>query len=476
LTATPNTPQKEKTTVKTSALKHGYGSAWVWCSLLMLWLLLSAGRTGAAAEKLRWTLEQCLEQALRYSPEVSEALAEVRIAESQLAQAKAGRLPHVTFTSTNGIVNAARGNAVDGRTDDDDLGPFTKGELEIVQPLYTFGQLRHEIRAAALGIETKQAATKKARSAAIATVKELYYNLLLSRQVKAVLDEVQEHFTKALETAEQRLEAGEGTVTQQDILRLRIGLAGVTKETFTLERAIVVTKDALMRQLGVSPDTDFDIADTQLAPAELRLQPLTFYLEQAGQNRPEMAQLEAGLAARQARLQASRSAYYPSVFLAGGIRYGVAPNRDDQENPFVRDDFNFFNAGMALGLRWKLDFWTTRAKVAERLAELSKVEAQKETATSGIGLDIRRRYAEVLEAQQKLAASETARRASRALLVTTLANFSLGIGAAKDVFESLALYARMVSDYYTTIRDHNVAAAMLSQATGQETTTLTYQR
>jgi outer membrane protein TolC len=462
--------------VKTVGAKQRQGLSYTWYCRFLCLMSVHIACSAVAAQGARWTLEQCLDRALSHSPEVNEAVVERRIAQSQLSQAKAGRLPQVTYTSLNGITNAARGDAVNGRTDNDDLGPFTRGELEIIQPLYTFGRLQNEIRAATMGVETKDAATQKARDVVVATVKELYYNLQLSRQIQALLTEVQEQFTKALETAEQRLEAGESAITQQDILKLRIGLAGVTKETYTLARAIAVTKEALLYQLGLSLKTDFDIAETGLEPVMLQLQPLEVYLAQAEKNRPELAQLEAGLVARQARLQAARSAYYPALFLAGTVRYSVAPNRDDQENPFVRDDFNFFQAGMALGLRWKLDFWMTHAKEAERLAELAKAEVQKENATQGIELDIKRRYLEVQETQHKIEAAQTARKAARALLVTTLTNFGLGVGEGKDVFDSLALYTRMASDYYTAVRDYNIAAARLSQATGQEATTLSYQR
>jgi outer membrane protein TolC len=100
----------------------------------------------AAAASLgqRLTLKQCLERALTYGHDVTEAQTEIRIAESQLAQAKAGRLPQATFTSINGIVNGTTGKAVTGRTDNPDLGPFTRGELEIVQPLYSIGGSRTE--------------------------------------------------------------------------------------------------------------------------------------------------------------------------------------------------------------------------------------------------------------------------------------------------------------------------------------------
>ncbi len=441
--------------------------------VLLLWMGLLAT---VAAQEHQWTLTQCIERALTVSPEVREAQSAIRIAESQLAQAKAGRLPKATFTSINGIVNGATGNAVNGRTDNADLGPFSKGELEVVQPLYTFGLLSSEIRAAGHGVDARRAATQNAREATIANVKELYYNLLLSRQVKELLDEVRENFTTALATAEKRIEAGEGTLTQQDLLKLRIGLSSVVREVYTLERAIAVTRGALMRQLDMPIESPFDLMDTRLEPVTVQLQPLAHYLQQAGVHRADIAQLEAGLAARQARLAAARSAYYPTVFLAGGLRYAKAPNRDTQESPFANDEFNFFNGGAALGLRWQLDLWTTSAKVDERLAELSQVETQKHNATTGIALDIQRRYLEVQETQQKIEAAQTARRAVRALLATTLANFQLGVGEGKDVFENLGLYTRIVGDYYTVVRDYNLAAAKLTQSVGQEVTTLTYQR
>jgi outer membrane protein TolC len=429
-----------------------------------------------AASGQRLTLAQCLERALISSPDITEAQTEIRIAESQLAQAKAGRLPHANFTSINGIVNGATGNAVNGRTDNSDLGPFTRGELEVVQPLYTFGRISSEIIAASRGVDAKRAATQNAREVTIAAVKELYYNLLLSRQAKELLDEVRENFSKALATAEKRLETGEGTITQQDILKLRIGLASVTREVYTLERAMAVARLALLRQIGLPLTDDTDIADTRLEPVTTQLQPLGRYLEQAGIHRADIAQLEAGLAARQARVEAARGAYYPSFFIAGGLRYAVAPNRESQESPFAKDEFNYFNGGAALGLRWQLDVWMTQAKVAERHAELSKVEVQKQNALSGIALDIQRRYLEVQETQQKMDAAQDARRAVRALLATTLANFELGLGEGKEVFENLGLYTRIVSEYYTSVRDYNIAAARLTQATGQEVTTLSYRR
>ncbi len=433
-------------------------------------LVLSTGVLLAHAQPSApdWTLEQMLERALETSPDVHEALANELIAASQLGRAKTGRLPTATLTALLSPITAARGNAVDGDTDGDDLGIFSQGDLKVIQPLYAFGRLRNEIRAARQGLLAREAATQKSRHAVIFAIKELYYNLLLSHESKALLDDSQENFAQALETIEERLENDEGNATEQDLLRLRIGAASITKEQLTLERAIAVTRLALKRHLRIASQTPFKLASTKLKTVNVMLKPLDSYLSQLHAHRPEIAQVEAGLAARKARLEAARSQYYPAIFLAGGFEYSVAPNRDDQDSPFA-NDFNFFNGpGVALGLRWQVDFWQTRAKVAERAAQVHQLTAQKEAAISGIALDIERRYLEVQEFQQKVKSAQQARKAARALLVTTLANFNLGVGEGKEVFEGLGLYTRIVGDYYKTLRNFNIAAARLTQATGQE--------
>jgi outer membrane protein TolC len=411
-----------------------------------------------------------LERALETSPDMHEALADQFVAESQLNRAKAGRLPTAEFTGILSPITAAEGNAVDGDTDSDDFGILSKGDLKVIQPVYTFGRLSNEIRAARQGLLAREAATEKARHAVIFAVKELYYNLLLSHQIKTLLDDSQENFTQALETVEERLENDEGNVTEQDLLRLRIGVESVQTEQATIARAIGVTRSALKRQLRLSRQTPFELSSTELDLVQVDLKPLDAYLSQADRYRPEIVQVEAGLAAHQARLEAARSQYYPSVFLAGGFEYSVAPNREDQDSPFAKD-YNFFNGpGIALGLRWQLDFWQTRAQVAERAAQVQQMTAQKDSALSGIALDIERRYLEVQEFQQKVESAQESRKAARALLVTTLANFQLGVGEGKDVFEGLGLYTRIVGDYFKILRDFNIAAARLTQATGQEVT------
>ena len=69
--------------------------------------------------------------------------------------------------------------------------------------------------------------------------------------------------------------------------------------------------------------------------------------------------------------------YLPQLFLTGGVRYAVAPNRTDQHNPFVKDEFNYFNGGVFLGLRQSLEWGLLKAEAARARADLYQLRAKE---------------------------------------------------------------------------------------------------
>jgi outer membrane protein TolC len=431
----------------------------------------------STSEKVRLNLSESIRMALSQSPEIQGALQKVQVSEGKVAEAKSGFFPRMTFTNIAGIVPRARGDVVfspDSTDDFNGLGPFTRGELEIIQPLFTFGKLTNSLLAATQGVVAERAGQEKTVNQVIMEVKELYYSLLLTRHIHETIGEVKQGFAEAVEQVEERLKTKKGKVTQLDLLKLKIGLSGTTKEFQEVEKNIALTRAALQRALGLPPAIDFDITDMRLEVTPFELKPLEDYINLIFQHRPEWKQVEAGVTSRKALLEAEKSNYYPTFFLAGGVQYGVAPNRDRQTNPFVNDEFNFFRGGFALGLRWDLNFLTTKAKIHQAEAELAKVQDDLDNARLGLPLEVTRAYLDVKTAHENIETASEGRKASRSLLLLTLTNFKLGIGDPKDLFEALALFARMSSTYYQAIHTLNLALARLSFAVGQEVTSLQY--
>jgi len=438
-------------------------------------LLCGAGH----GETIRLNLEGCLKRALEQNPRLTESRWDLYLAESRVNEADAGYYPRGKVTSLTGLVPRARGQVfeppIDTVSEKGNLGPFTRVEVEFAQPLFTWGKLAAGRRAAAKGLEQEQAKQQQTRDEVIVEVKKLYYELILARQVAELLGDVKSTFEKAIEIAEQRLAANEGTVTQSDVLKLKIGLAGIAKEIGKVQNGAELAREALAREIGLSDADDFDVVDARLDPAPATFKPLDEYIRIVFERSPEWKRLLAGIEAREAQLQVEASELYPSLFLAGGFKYAYAPRRDRQLSPFAKDDYNVLELpGAALGVHWPLSFAETRAKIRAAKAELEKLRAQKRSAETGIRLAVKKAYLEAMQTREAMEVADGGRKSARGLLLTSVSSFELGVGEAKDVFEALVVYTRSASDYYESVSDYNLALAHLSQVVGEEVTDLKY--
>jgi outer membrane protein len=458
-----------------------------WKGPLVLLALMAAAlpRIAAAATGdeddgavLKLTLIECIKRAIENHPSVQEVKWDVALRESDLQQAKAGTYPTGEFTSVFGAVNDAKGSLAGNRPIHtggiDELGPFVRLEGQFVYPLYTWGKITNGINAASKGVEQEYANVEQKKAEAAREVKEFYYTLQYTQEVKSLLGNVRDGFQKAVTAADERIKESKGKISQLDVLNLKIGYAGVAKEVGKLDNGIELTKAALLRVMGLPQTISFIPAEPALTPQPAHIKDLDYYVQQLFKNRPEWRRLLLGIQAKEAELALTRSDYFPAFFLAVPIRYGYAPGRSRQTNPFAYDNFNFGAAGPVLGLRWNFDINGTAAKVARNQAELMKLQTQKKTAENSFPVEVKEAYLNVKETQERVKITEEGRKAGRALVALSSANFELGIGEPQDIFLGLGNYTRAANDYYEAVRDYNIALAKLSLVVGEEVSDLQY--
>jgi outer membrane protein TolC len=419
----------------------------------------------------RLSLEDILEVGLEVSPKLWEQRAVIEQAEAQLEQARAGRLPRMDYLQIAGVVPEAEGNAVFSASTRSDLleglGPFTRIELKVNQPLYTFGKLKAHIEAAQRGLEAKEASLARFEADLIKTLKELYYMILLNEDLYRLVSTTEEELGKAVAKAEELLEEDEGKLTQQDILKLRYGYNRAGGKRLELEKGRRLVHSALRSLLCFGEGEDFRLKENKLNPVKIELADLQEYQKLAESRRPEWRQLDAGVSAKAAELLAEKKQYYPDIFALGILLYGIAPNRDKQENPFVLEEFNYLWGGAYLGWRVALDFGMPK-KVAEKRAELLALRHQRREATAGMLLEVEKAYRDVVERRESLVFAREARKNGRALSALSAANFYLGLGEAKAVFEAFQMYTEGAAEYFLSIKDFNMAVAELARVTGTE--------
>ena len=67
------------------------------------------------------------------------------------------------------------------------------------------------------------------------SIKKFYYQIQYQSQKLQILNEVKGHFEKSISKAEEKYDEGEEDISQSDITKLKLGLAGTLNDKFGVE-------------------------------------------------------------------------------------------------------------------------------------------------------------------------------------------------------------------------------------------------
>jgi len=428
----------------------------------------------ATENRLELGVDDCIRIALKSAPELGEAQADIDLTTSKLDEAGAHRYPQLEVTSLFGPAPQARREDISPIVATDktynrlnQLTWFASADATIIQPLFTFGKISENMKAATHGIEVDRSRKEQRANEIALKVREYYYGLLLARETKELVLEVQDSLAKAREKAQKLLDKGSESVEELDLYKLDAFSGEVSKYLEEAKKGESLAMAALKTRLGLPMDAPLEISSQRLEMTETFTPDFETFVDRARVKRPEFRQLSEGIKARSALVEASRANYYPDIFLGGLFSWAYADDRDRIRNPYIIDQFNHVIAGVALGARWKLDFGITGAKVSAERAQYNRLLSTKEFADANIPLQIRKYYLELKEAENSAAATKKAYTNSKKWAVTALANFDFGVGPAKEIFDALQAYARMRAAYFQSLYNYRMAWANLDYATGE---------
>ena len=420
--------------------------------------------------KLLVTVNEAISRALAQAPELGESQADIDLADSKLKEAGAYRFPRIEFISLLGP--APQANKQDFNKADTGYGLshltwFVSGDVLVTQPLYTFGKISESMKAAGFGIEVDRARKEQRRNEIAQKVREYYYGLLLARQMKGLVQEIQGYLDSARTSARKLLDQGSPNVDEMDLYKLDAFTGEAQKFLNEANRGEQLAMAALRVRLGLPPTAELEIADEQLTLDDSGMKDLSVYLADAENRRPEYRQIREGLKARAALVEAAQANYYPDIFLGAFYSAAYAQDRDKISNPYVTDTFRHNWGGVALGVKWHLDFGITGAKIAAEQAQYERLLKTSDYAAANIPLQVRKYHLDLVEAKKSAENMKTAWTNARKWTVAAVANFDFGIGPSRDIFEGLQNYARMKGEYFQSLYNFRLAEANLMVATGE---------
>jgi outer membrane protein len=451
-------------------------------SLMMglgLFFLFHGGAWGQEnhKQKLVLSLEQLIEMAIAKSPEIGVSRSETAAAQSDLAQAEAAYYPQIESTALVGPVPDAEEPVIrDNRIYDlspgtslSTMGVFGRLDVELTQPLYTFGKLSNRKEAASRGVNAKEMETLKKKDDIVLRVTQLYYALILARGGAQSAQEADDFFQDAGRRIRRLLELGSSMVSESDLYMIDAFRADTRRSRAQAQKGEKFAYLALQSLIQLPPEVEFDVPEEELKIKEKELKDLETYTQMALSERAEFKQLREALQAQEYQVQALQSDKYPSFFVALKGSLAGAPGRDTLDNPYIPDEFNHAYAGVVAGLKWDFDFGIKKARIDKALAEYRKLLYTKASAEMNIPIQVAKAYEEILEWKEAAKAYSEAAIASRKWLVSAFADFDMGVGTAENMLRAIEKYSHNQSNYIEALFNYNLSLAQLRYAVGMET-------
>jgi outer membrane protein len=443
-------------------------------------IMPAEGGHTSARNLQKLSLAQCMDSALannRFRPASQQG---IRIAEAQHKQALSGYWPQLSaqlsyvrldqdpnFVMPPGVMNlqvpVLGSMAVDVPAQDitvmDKLNGLAK--LELQYPVYTGGLISAMVRQARQAVEIANIESRRTDLQIRYDVKRMYYGLALSRNLIRIGRDALSRLEATLLLTENLYQKGSGKVKKTDFLKNKIFVETVRSMVQTLEQNEKTAKAALINTMGLSWTGDVDISDEEI-PFDGRSSALASLVENANTWNPDVAKVNAGLAALDARRDQARSAYYPHVAIIGNISH--------TENSW---DYGFVSSRMkdswmvGVGVQCELFAgFRTGGEVEEATARIRKLQDEQVLLQEGLALQIQQISNQVAAfTSQEASARETMKTAIENRELTERA-YESDLLEVKDLIEAQLIESFAQAQYQKTRYDHYEAQARLEMTVG----------
>ena len=414
------------------------------------------------------SLRDAVKIALDQNKSIEAAGAATDAAKEKITQARAGYLPKADYAeswarSDNPVFVfsslltqhqfGAQNFEIGNLNQPDFLNNF-QSQLTVDQPLYDAGRTKRAVQAAELGRSAAMENSRRTKLDVMEGVVRSYFDVQLSVEQLRAANQASQSAEADLKRAESRVEAG--MTTDVDVLSVKVHLAAVREEQIRRTADLDVSRAALNDALGLGLDAQHELS-TPLTALAIPATPLADYESSAAANRPESreAKLATDLASNRAR--DARNNLLPQVGLHGAFEA-------DRQRFYDRGGDNWL---VSIGLRWNLfNGFGDKARIAESKAAVKQSEAQRARAESAIRLQVRRAWASLRAAQQRIeAAQSTVAEATESLRISQN-RYEAGLNTITDLLRTETALLEAQTRFLAAVHDQRVAAMMLEAAAG----------
>jgi outer membrane protein len=346
-----------------------------------------------------------------------------------------------------------------------DLSVALGGQLEVLQPLYTFGKISQRQVAADHELRARQAQTEMTRAQLAVTVAQLYEGLLFARDAERFFDEIEHWLLRSVESTQRELEKDTG-VREQDLMRIQSALGAVRISLHQAQASRHQAEAGLRAYLALPDAASIEPKEPALVLLPQQVPERGKLVALAHKQRPELRALAEGSAAYTALAEAEAAGKLPDFFALLFASAGYTPGRDFADSRYIRDPLNGFYPGLLVGARWQLTGNMADKRADENTAKATELAQMQRWAKVALPAEVTKAFEDAQRAKADDAAAEQAVATAKRWSVEASADYSVGLGDVRDLTDATQAFVQLRVAAYDAKYRHNIALAELERAIG----------
>jgi outer membrane protein TolC len=405
------------------------------------------------------SVDEAVAISLETQPVIQQRLADYQAAAHRVDQVFSTLLPQLTA-----VVGAFRAQRVtsltrtgfDPRTSNatvTSIQPFgeslTAG-VTLSQRIFDFGKTAASTEAARRLAEVAQETVELQRQALTFEVKRQFILINFAQRLIRVQEQSLERADLNLRSARGFFEVG--TRPKSDVARAEVDVANARVDLIRARNAERVARVALNTAMGIPADAPTQVQDilfyqqVQLDPRQLQ----TLALSQ----RPEYKQVRLLVDQAEAQLRRAHRDFLPDV-TGRGTYGGVRSDLNEVWEIGVNLSWNLFDGGNMI------------AQVREKRSLVESARAQVKVTELNIGQEVEQAFLVVNEAQERIAATQTAVASAQENFRLAQGRFDAGVGTILELTDAQLFLTQAQNTEAQALADYRVALAALERATGR---------
>lgn len=420
----------------------------------ILFLALGCTVSAPMLAQYTYTLDECVEKALRNN-------IRIRNADNDLSAARAGKKE--AFTGYFPSVSASGGGFMaDKGLLQMELQPGTEmsvlkngivGGVSASLPLFTGGQIINSNRLAGVNVEAVRLKRNLSENEVRLTTEEYFWQVVTLKEKLRTLSTVEEQLTNIRKDVEASVAAG--VANRNDLLQVQLRGNETRSSRISVENALSTSRSLLAQYIGADSD-GIDVATALDGTLPLRPDGLYSVPENALSLTHEYGLLQQDVKASRLQYRMSVGKNLPTVAIGGGYMYD---NLMDKDHPFW---IGFATVSVPLS-----GWWGGSHNMKKQKLQLRNAENRMTDQSELLVIRMKNTWNALTDAYKQVEiAIESIGQATENLRLQT-DYYTAGTCTMSDLLEAQALYQQSRDRYVESYAQYEVKKREYLQATGR---------